>query len=85
MKAQPLIIDADPTDIHVGPSSLELRNNSAVERGLAHNRQLRQSRLSDSRKILRRDAEVGAEYIVRKRDQTRTTKLDEVQRHYFGN
>jgi hypothetical protein len=85
MNAQALIIDAELSEIQVGPSALELHNIAEVNRGLANNRSVREQRKVEAGKILRRDAEVGAEYIVRQRDRTRTTKLDEVRKHYFGN
>lgn len=80
--AQPLVIDADVRDIRVVETSLGLKNRAAVEEGMSHNRRLREQRRKDAHRELRHTAEVGAEFIHRRSTSTRTTRLEDVVKHY---
>jgi hypothetical protein len=78
----PLVIDAEPSDIRVLHSGLELKNRSIADAGIAHNRRLREQRKAESHKVLRHEAEAGAEFIHKRSSTTKTVRLTDVEQHY---
>ena len=82
-KAQPLIIeDAQMTDVHVVASGLQLRNQHVVEESMRRNRQLRQRNMAASKRHLRQEAEIGAEFITKQSSRTRSLSLEQVEQYY---
>ena len=82
MTAQPLTIDADPSDIRVVASGLQLHNQAAMAKAIRHNRANRARREAESTRQMRHVAEVGAEFISKLNSSTRTVKAAEVAKHY---
>jgi hypothetical protein len=80
-----LIIDAQPEDIRVLASPLELQNRKKVQEGLAYNRQVTEGKKREGAKALERANEIGAEYIYDASTKTRTAPLEDRLRHYHPN
>jgi len=52
MPAQPLVIDADPSDIRVVASQLELQNNKTVRDAFDHNVRLKEQKERQAAKVI---------------------------------
>lgn len=78
----PLIIDADPSDIRVVASGLELHNRAQMDKAVRHNRANKARRQAESQRQLRNVADVGAELVQRLNRSTRTVRAAEVAEHY---
>lgn len=82
---QPLVIDAEPSDIRVRASGLELRNRKSIMDSVEDNRRLDAQKRKASSEVLDRACDIGAEFIHDASTKTRYAPLEERLRHYHPN